>query len=65
MHKIPRLIIRLKTNVFKDEFAPKMENSIKEAEIIRKSCDVLRNNLNFQKFLKIALDLGNSLNQVI
>ena len=64
MVKVPRLPIRLKTLVFREEFETNLENAMKDIDIIEKASNTLRNSENFKKLLKSALDLGNRLNQV-
>jgi len=56
-------MIRLQTMIFKDEFETNIDNAMRDADILEKGCETLRNNENFKKFLKTVLDLGNQLAQ--
>lgn len=61
--RIPRLQIRLKMCIFKEEFSNKVSSFDVSYEKIKSCCDILKNNASFQKFLKVVLDLGNKMNQ--
>ncbi len=64
VHKIPRLQLRYRNITFKAEFPEKLDAYTKDVESFREGCIILTSNEDFKKFLKIALNLGNTLNAV-
>ena len=64
VHKIPRLQLRFRNNIFKGDFDEKLDNLAKDVDVFREGCVTLTSNENFRKFLKVALNIGNTLNAV-
>ena len=64
VHKIPRLQLRFRNNIFKGDFDEKLDVMSKDVETFRNGCVILTSNEHFRKFLKIALNIGNTLNAV-
>jgi hypothetical protein len=59
---VPRYQVRLRTIVFRGEYQERLTPALNDLEKIEKSCNVLRSNENFKKFLKVILDIGNQMN---
>lgn len=62
--EIPRYQIRLRGVVLREEFNDRFEPAIKAIDILQKALIVLKENIEFKRFLKLVLELGNKMNSV-
>lgn len=56
--------MRFKNVIFKGEFEDKLNAYEKDIDVFREGCVALTSSENFKKFLKVALNVGNTLNAV-
>lgn len=56
--------MRFKNKMFVEDFNEKLETLVRDVETFREGCIILTTNESFKKFLKIALNIGNTLNSV-
>lgn len=62
--KVPRMPIRLRSIMFRDEFDGRIENVQKELDTFQKGCKVIETSDSFKSFLGIAVSISNALNAV-
>ena len=55
---------RLKFTIFRAEAQERLTGILSDISKIKVGCDVLKNNAHFKLFLKLSLDVANTLNEV-
>ena len=56
--------VRLNMLVFKSEFQEKIDAELENVKVIQKAYELLKKSESLMTFLKISLDLANTLNEV-
>ncbi len=64
MSEVPKMPIRLRTYLFKEEFKEKVDAAMADVNLFKKGCEVLKSNENFKSFLGLAVGIATALNQV-
>jgi len=63
--EVPRMPIRLRTFLFKEEFKEKVDAAMADVNLFKKGCETLKSSESFKSFLALAVGISNALNQVL